>query len=349
MFLDFFLLEETQLRGARVQFDELSSSDVGLWRNLQKQYCEFESPFTTHEFAHATHKARGEISVLVVEADQNAKTYVPFQSMQNRSCLGVAEKVGGHMSDYFDIVGPSRQEIGGARFLKLAKLDAFRFDHLPADLESFCTVDLVESTGMEVSIANYPQYLSELSLTQSKFLSGVRRAERQIRADNGELHFAFSADATAMELDKLIGEKRRQYRSSNAADVLEPAWTRKLLHGLFEEPLTELRPTISTLYAGKSWLSSCLSLGYRSKLHIWFPAYNPEFRRFSPGHILFLKMFEYATQQGYSRFDFGEGASDYKRKYLAKDYTLRQGAIRRRSPLGLVDRVSQAIEWRLSR
>ena len=59
----------------------------------------------------------------------------------------------------------------------------------------------------------------------------------------------------------------------------------------------------------------------RTVLSCWFPAYDPEFAKYSPGLILHLRMAEAAAAEGIGMLDLGRGAAEYKD-------ALKTGAIR---------------------
>jgi CelD/BcsL family acetyltransferase involved in cellulose biosynthesis len=74
-------------------------------------------------------------------------------------------------------------------------------------------------------------------------------------------------------------------------------------------------------------------LGLRSErlLSCWFPAYDPEVARYSPGLALHLKMAEAAAAAGVHQLDLGKGDEPYKQSLKTGDLTVGEGWIRRPS------------------
>lgn len=335
------------LQGRRARIDELSSGDIDTWSLLQSKASLTSSPFLTYGFCRAVQEVRGGVFAVALEEGGKTVGYFPFQRLNG--AVGAGEKVGGYMSDMFDIIGSRNRRFTSDEILRASGLHAFRYDHVPSELAPFHSGETVSSAGMRVTLDDFASYAADLAKKQSKFSASIHRGERQMNADIGDIDFTFQTSNVTAELERLIAEKRTQYARTGTGDALQPDWTRALLFRFFEAELQGLKPVLSTLYAGSTWLSTCLCLGYADTLHIWFPAYNTEFRRYSPGNVLFFKMFEYGAAAGYRIFDFGEGVSDYKRRFLSSEYELLQGANRRRSALGFLDRVSQSIEWRIRR
>lgn len=336
------------LRGRKVRIGELGEDDIQLWSKLQRDASLTHSPFLSYGFAKSVQDTRDGVFAVSLE-DQGKKVgYFPFQYMKHRALLGVAEKVGGHMSDFFDVVGSAANAFAGSDLLRAAGLAAFRFDHLPAEFSRFSTGETVSSRGMRVTLQDFATYAATLAKTQAKFLSAIHRGERQMTADIGDVNFSWQAENKPAELERLINIKREQYARTGVKDALAPPWTRALFHRLLEGETRDVRAVLSTLYAGSTWISTCFCIGYDETLHIWFPVYNAEFKRYSPGNVLFLKLFEHGAKAGYRKFDFGEGIAEYKRRFLSDEYEVLQGANRSPSLLGIIDRVAQSAEWRLN-
>jgi len=333
--------------GFCVEFDKLTASHAELWHQLHTESNSLASPFSTLEFCRAVHTAKGGVHVLVLKERGATTGFVPFQHRGRRSYSTTGEKVGGHMSDCFDVIGSTRRTYDWPELLRRMKLDALRVDHAPVELFSADRQNMSEGTGIAVSAGDFSLFLKSLRRTQSKFLNGLDRAGAKLRATHGEISFSWQSNRVDLDLRRLILEKRRQYADSNVPDVFASEWTLNLLTLLTQAPTGKLRAVLSTLHSGSNWLSSCLSLGYGDTLHVWFPAYSPTFRNYSPGHLLFLRLFEEGVRRGYSKFDFGLGAADYKRRYGGYEYPLASGLLTQNTPWGLLERVRQSIEWRI--
>ncbi len=115
------------------------------------------------------------------------------------------------------------------------------------------------------------------------------------------------------------------------------SWRRALLHQLMQNYRSRF---IASQYTFRRFIAvTCgsrrdLSLACNETLHIWFPVFNPDFRRYGPGHLLFFRIFEHGSARGIRWFDFGEGEAIYKSRYHGESYALRKGVIRLASMRG---------------
>jgi CelD/BcsL family acetyltransferase involved in cellulose biosynthesis len=69
--------------------------------------------------------------------------------------------------------------------------------------------------------------------------------------------------------------------------------------------------------------------GIRSRRiwHWWFPAYDREFARYSPGLILLVEMMRAAEGLGLERIDLGRGEALYKRRLMTGAATVYSGCV----------------------
>jgi CelD/BcsL family acetyltransferase involved in cellulose biosynthesis len=166
---------------------------------------------------------------------------------------------------------------------------------------------------------------------------------------SGPLRFEWQSSRPQVELERLIAEKRQQYAQSDVKDALASTWPRALLKTLLETRSKDFEAVISTIHCGDDWIASHYGLRYRNVLHIWFPVYNNDFRRFGPGHILLFKIFKQASVLGVTQFDFGAGMAAYKKKYRGSEYFLAKGNLEKANLTALAHSVAQSVHWRIQR
>jgi CelD/BcsL family acetyltransferase involved in cellulose biosynthesis len=81
---------------------------------------------------------------------------------------------------------------------------------------------------------------------------------------------------------------------------------------LFGNKESALCPVLSVLYAGDHTVAAHFGLRYQGILHYWFPAFNPDFSKYSPGSILLYYLLSEYSALKYSILDFGPGGEQYK-------------------------------------
>jgi CelD/BcsL family acetyltransferase involved in cellulose biosynthesis len=327
-------------------FDDLTPYQIEAWRGLHAKDAILRSPFTTYEFCKAVQKIRGRVFVSILENRGEIQAIFPFR--RPYSLLpGIGEKPGGHLSDYFGIIGSNHLTLNEQAVLKGAGLSVFSFDHLPLQ-ESMLPLHRGTVTyGIKVEVPDFSEYIEQLRNTNKKLVKQVERLSKQLIDRYGELRFDWQSDSPLVELEKLTSEKRNQYINSGAHDALAPAWARNLLAELIDANDGNCLAILSTLYCGDTWVASNLALRNAETLHIWFPVFNPQLRRYGPGHILFFKLFESAAERGVQVFDFGGGTSAYKKKYSGTEYPLFKGSLRRGNLLSVVHQMGQSANWRI--
>lgn len=273
--------------------------------------------------------------------------FLPYQHRRGRGLLGHVEKVGGHMSDHFGLVGQINQLGHFSDILGRFGISALRFDHGVPALCPFPYSDEEVSEGIRFSANNFSAFSERLMRLNKDFIKGVFRGERRLATDSGEVIFEWETASSLTAMAHLIGEKRSQFRRTGVQDGLAPAWSRNLLFKLMQVAnRPSCRLILSTLRSGDRWVASNLALLCGNTLHFWFPIFDQNFRRYSPGHILFFKVIERACTQGITSFDFGQGVSAYKEEYLGEKYMLLKGWVGLDNLSARLERVAQAIIWR---
>ena len=301
--------------------------------------------FLSHAFCAAVEQVRGSVFVLHIR-NMDEEGFLPFQIRRGRVWLGHAEKVGGSMSDFFGTIGTLRTPIQSDQLLNAAGLSCLRLDHGVMEACPFSFADSESSRGVRVEVDSFSNYIAVLSSTNKSFINGVRRKERSLLADMGEVEFTWNT-VNSGELGVIIDAKREQYRRTGTSDALAQEWRRQLLYDLFSSKSNSYCVAVlSTMYCKGLWVASNLSLVCEDSMHIWFPAHNTALRRYWPGHLLFLRIIEHGCRTGIRVFDFGQGESHYKAEYIGELYELWKGVIRRRNLSGYAERLLQSFEWR---
>ena len=334
------------MRWSTLKIGDMTPQQIDAWNKLHNQESALRSPFTTYGFCQAVDEVRGNVFVSILENRDEIQAIFPFER-QYRLLPGIGRKPGGHLSDSFGIIGGTRRPLNGQELLKSSGLSVFSFDHLPLQENALPVWRGNVSHGLRVEIPNFNDYVAELRRTNKKFVKEVERHTAQLVRQYGEMDFQWHATNPRLELERLIDRKRSQYLKSGSRDALKPPWARQLLSKLLASPHKNCEAVLSTLYCGDTWVASNLALRTEQLLHIWFPVFNRDLRRFGPGHVLFLNLFESAAKRGVRTIDFGAGVSAYKMKYAGSEYPLFKGSLRRINLLSIAHRVAQSLNWRI--
>ena len=123
--------------------------------------------------------------------------------------------------------------------------------------------------------------------------------------------------------------KSEQYHRTGAFDVLSRPWVVEILERVHGTQADGFSGVFSCLYAGDSLVAAHLSLRSGPILHSWFPAFDVEFAKFSPGLVLFLEIAEAAPAHGIRVFDFGKGDEPYKQLFANSAIEVAAGSVER--------------------
>ena len=120
-------------------------------------------------------------------------------------------------------------------------------------------------------------------------------------------------------------------------------WFAGLLDALLATRGDHVSGLLSVLYAGDEPVAAQFGLRTGNLLVGWFTAYDPRFRKYSPGLIHLKQMAEELAAAGIHAIDMGGGAKNYYKETLkTHDIFVAQGIVTGRSVLGAAHRVRNA-------
>jgi CelD/BcsL family acetyltransferase involved in cellulose biosynthesis len=126
--------------------------------------------------------------------------------------------------------------------------------------------------------------------------------------------------------------------------VFEFDWTLELLLAVLQRQGPGLWGVMSALYAGDRLVAMHLGMRTETVLHYWFPAYDRELSKYSPGVSLLRLMAEHAAGSGIRRIDLGRGDEPYKLKFASGSIPLASGIVS-----ASIVRRSQRLAWNFAR
>ena len=309
----------------------LDAATIDRWRELQHCNPTLASPCFSPEFAQAVSVARSDAEVGVVRKRAEIVALFPYQ----RSGGGHAIPLGGIVSDYQGVVCEPEFECDARELLEGCRLIAWDFDRLLASQTFFAPFHkLCEPSALIDVRGGYKAYAQKLLVNGSKQLVRCRNLMRRLERKVGPLRFVcHSSDRRA--LTKILRWKSHQYKRSGWRDLFATKWGRVLIERIHSTQTDDFAGMLSLLFAGDRLVAGHIEMRSRSVWHYWFPAYNTDFARFSPGIILLLKMIEHAPGLGLQTIDLGTGQSLYKQRLSNASIQVAEGSVERPSWLWL--------------
>lgn len=302
--------------------EELSENDWQTWSDWVRANPCYSSPYFQPEFTQAVSTVCQDVRIVLFEEQEQVAGFLPIQISPQK----VAYPVGNILSDYHAIISPQEVPFSGHSFLQQTGLKAFYFDHLLTihkNIEPFQWGE-EKSPYMDLS-EGYEAYETERKKTGSSKFKGALRKERKMTREVGELRIVpNSTDLKQME--RLLELKTEQYHRTQRPDVTGMPWVRDLLKEIWTHQSPNFSGMLTVLYANDQAVAFSFGMQSGRELHVWFPAYEPEFHNYSPGLILLLQQAR-SREMNLSRIDLGKGSERYKESFKSNDIPLWEGAI----------------------
>ncbi|MET9514176.1 GNAT family N-acetyltransferase [Streptomyces sp. NPDC002994] len=317
---------------------ELSAADRTAWTAMQSKAHlhgapELANPFLSPEFTLALGRYRRGVRIAVVREGGEPAAFFPHQ----RSATGVGRAIGLGVSDSQGLVHRPGFEWDARELLRACELAVWEFDHLtqgqaqgpfdPGVTGSFASPVIDTQDG-------YDAYLAHLRKNSPKFLKSTLAKERRLTRSVGELSYVHDERDPAA-LRTLMRWKSAQYRRTGRSDRFTQPWITGLVEHLFHTRTESFSGLLSVLYADGKPVAA--HFGPRSEriISCWFPAYDPEFAKFSPGLLMHLRIAEAAAADGIAYIDLGRGQKQYKDSLKTREIMVSEGWMMRRHPVAL--------------
>ncbi|MFD0144626.1 MULTISPECIES: GNAT family N-acetyltransferase [unclassified Streptomyces] len=304
---------------------ELTDREDEAWRELRGKSGAPENPFMGPEFTRAVAEVRPRVRVAVWWEDGEPVGFFPYE----KASFGRGRAVGLGVSDCQGAVTRPGLAPSPRALLRLCGLSAWEFDNLEAGQAAFLG-EAAESFGSPVIDIGegYAAYEDVLRAQSPKFLKTTLAKERRLGRQVGPTRFVFDERDPAA-LRTLMAWKSAQYRRTGRRDRFAKEWINTLVRRLHELRAPGCSGVLSVLYAGDRPVAAHFGLRSRTVLSCWFPSYDPEFAKYSPGLVLHLRMAEAAAAAGIGMLDLGRGDAEYKDALKTGELTVYEGSVTR--------------------
>ncbi|MFE9401833.1 GNAT family N-acetyltransferase [Streptomyces sp. NPDC006530] len=304
---------------------DLNAGHLEIWRELRAKARTPENPFMEPEFTLAVGRVRSSARVAVVYDGGGPAGFFPYEM----GALGRGRAIGFGVSDRQGVIGSPQLALGRGELMRCCGLSAWEFDNLEAGQSLFVPDAAAEYASFVIDVgAGYAAYEAALRLRSPKFFRTTTAKERRLGRQAGEVRFVFDERDPAA-LARLMEWKSAQYRRTGRRDRFAKDWITSLVHQLAHTRAPGCSGVLSVLYAGGRPVAAHFGLRSRTLLACWFPAYDPEFAKYSPGLVMHLRMAEAAAAAGIGTLDLGRGAAEYKDALKTGEIPVYEGAYTR--------------------
>ncbi len=288
--------------------------------------------------------------VCVIKRDGKPVCFFGFQfagGLQSK-ILGWGDVLGSHMTDYAGIVAEPGFRIDPTALLRAAGLTYLLFTHFDETQAEAGLEGEQLDAGLLIDLSQgATAYWEDLLGRDRDFVKDTERRQRQLEKLCGTLQFTWRQPPSPEGVASILARKREQYHRTGVGDAFEADWSREFVTQLAATQSDECAACTAELYAGETWVASHFGLRFRDRLHYWFPVYNPELQRYSPGRLLVKTIIEKSDELGLRIIDRGAGESKAKQDFANGRHQFQRGVWWRPGLRSLAVRAIQARRWRL--
>ncbi|GAA3368050.1 GNAT family N-acetyltransferase [Streptomyces sannanensis] len=315
--------------------DQLSASIRRAWHRAMDESPEYANPFLAPEFAIGIGQYRSRARVAVLRENGEPVGFFPYE----RNSFGVGRAIGLGLSDCQALVHRPGITWDTQELMRACGLSIFEFDHLVEEQKpfgSYVTGTFASPVlDLECVDSGYAEWLRG---TYPGLAKTTLKKERRLGRDLGEMRFVFDERDPRM-LRRLMQWKSAQYRRTGRMDRFARPWIVDLVNHLSQVRDEHFTGVLSVLYAGDRPVAAHFGPRSRTVFAAWFTAYDPEFRYYSPGLIMHLRMAEAAGRHGVRLMDLGRGDKEYKDWLKTRELRVGEGFATRPHPVATAHRL----------
>ena len=302
---------------------QLTTDLVARWSEIQKSDFSLSSPYFRPEFTQAVAKVREDVFISLLEHKERVVGFFPFHMKRG----GIARSIGLGLSDYQGVIAEADSEWTSEELMNNCKIVRWEFDHLLVGQQQFVPYHSSISNSPIIDIS---QGMGAFEASRDKHgrkqLREVRRKGEKLEEQVGPLTFSFHSSNEDI-LKKLFEWKSDQCQRTGTVDFFALNWCVKLIKHIHSIQSPDFGGILSCLHSGETLAAVHFSMYSGNVWHSWFPAYNHELEKYSPGFILLLEMIKSAADQDIKYIDLGKGISLYKKRVMTSVIPVADGCI----------------------
>ena len=305
---------------------ELMPSLRATWEAILRAVPSLDSPYFRPEFTEAVAAVREDVEIALFDDAGEVVGFAPFQ----RGSWSVARPVGGRLSDYQGAIVRPDIEWDVVALLRACRLGAWEFDHLLAEQRQWQAFHAKTASSRFLDLSQgFESFQAARHQAGSKTIPQMLRKLRNLERDVGPVRFVWN-DRSPAVWNQLRQWKSQQYCSNGLTDLFSFAWINELLERIAAADEIPFGGVMSALYAGDRLTAVHFGMRSGHVLHSWFPAYDRELSKCSPGLGLLIYVAQHAAEHGITKIDLGKGDEEYKLSMSSGATLLAEGAVDQR-------------------
>lgn len=311
------------MRAKVVSIKDIPADLIVQWNAWASPGGKLLSPYFRHEFTETVALARPDVRVAILEEGEDVVGFFPHHAPRD----GIARPVGAPMSDYQGVIAGDYSRLDPKAVVRATGGSALVFDNWYCPMGGYAPGrrEREGSVIADLSGGAEDYFATRRAAFKDHFKKSARR-QRAAERDFGPVRVVLG-DADGLAFDALSRWKQTQYRETGKLNVFGIDWVQQVLDNLRKREGQEFSGLTASLWFGDRLAAVEFGLVGADIYHSWFPAYDPELAKYSPGLLLLHGLFEQAHTRGLQRIDLGRGGAHYKKYYASYEIPLDTGRI----------------------
>ena len=306
---------------------ELTSLEKEAWQDFLTHNKALGSPYFAVEFAECCEEARSDTRVMIARKSGQVEAILPFHTGK----FGYARPLAGPLGDVHGLICGPDSTASPVDMMQACGIQMFDFHSALASQKPFrdAAESLDGSWLLDLS-EGFDAWITRRREVNSKAFRNIRARQRKLDEVDGGYHFVM-ADTSDEAFETMLRWKREQYKRTGMFDVFSVAWTRRLLEAIRKRESEKFTGLCSSLYVDGKLSAVHFGMASDTVCHYWFPAYDEDMARMSPGLLLLVEMAKTATGLGHQALELGPGKYAFKKDLASYQIGLASGYLSRPS------------------
>lgn len=306
-----------------VRPSELGSGERELWDSFGRGPS-LGSPFLSWKFTQVVGQVRDDARVAVVVDGSGPCAFLAFQVGPDL----VGWPIGATIADAQAVMCRPDWDFDAGGLIAAAGLSRWHFDHLVIAQRPFAAFHEHRHRSPVIDLrTGYAQFLQELKAHSKDLSAQVARRRRKLEREVGPVVCEWQSTRPDEDRRRLEQWKSHQYAREGTWDRFAQPWIARAVRQLGRSRDPGCTGVLTVLRAGDRLAAAHLGLLGQDRLSWWFPAYDPDLGRYSPGLILLLTLIGEAAARDVPLIDLGRGEHDYKLRVTSRSYEVAEGRV----------------------
>jgi CelD/BcsL family acetyltransferase involved in cellulose biosynthesis len=316
---------------------DLSREHRALWSDFLCLNMGLDGPAFQPEFVCGLAQYIPDCKIAILHQGSNVVGYLPFSAIGRQR---VARAI--PMCDYQAIIGVPDILWDMREVLRSAGLRSWIFQNLPQDQIPRQATYLSTSFSPRIHLKDgFEAYRAELAAAGKSarhILDNIKRLERS----HGPISLNHNV-ADEVVLSRLLRLKAERF----APNGRFPDWVDKTLTYFHRRTTGPVAGLLSVMKASDKYVAYLFSLKADDLLYYWFPTFEPQFQKYSPGLIMLWSLIRDLNALNCSKIDLGPGNEPYKEYFANRWVKIASGRLDANESVAGARRFCRYIEQRV--